>query len=181
MTQRGWLAFVFVGWWASLASAQVNSGPSVDAKIEPLKLIWATGDAIGQEADGANECKEKTTLYVFVRADRWERPVARFLRTLDQDLASHRNDIRIVAVWLTDDVEKSKNYLPIAQQSLKLSQTTFAVYPDGVTGPNGWGINGEAHITIVIGHAQKVVASFGYRSVSDSDVPTVVKKLPEKK
>src|SRR5207302_1702303 len=115
----------------------------------------------------------KPTIFVFVQADKWDRPVARFLRTLDQDLAKSRNDVQIVAVWLTDDVEQSKAYLPKAQDSLKLAQTTFAVYPGDKNGPAGWGVNPNAHLTAVVAENRKVTASFGYRSINETDVPPV--------
>jgi hypothetical protein len=161
--------------------AQVESGPSAGSKVEALKAVAATGDAAGKEVDYATERKGKPTLFLFVRADKWDRPVARFLRALDQELAKSRTDVHIVAVWLTDDVEKAKAYLPKAQESLKLSQTTFAVFPGDKGGPPGWGINADAHLTAVVAQDQKVGASLGFRSVNETDAPAVLKKLKPKK
>jgi hypothetical protein len=157
--------------------AQVDSGPSAGSKLESLKVIAATGDDAGKEVDSAAARKEKPTVFVFVQADKWDRPMARFLRDMDQTLAKDRNDVQIIAVWLTDDVEKAKEYLPKAQNSLKLAQTTFAVFPGDKNGPSGWGINGEAHVTAVVAQDQKVSGSFGYRSVNETDAPSVLKKL----
>jgi hypothetical protein len=42
-----------------MLTAQVNSGPSADSKIEALKVVAATGDSAGKEADLAAERKEK--------------------------------------------------------------------------------------------------------------------------
>lgn len=161
--------------------AQVESGPSAGSKTEVLKAVAATGDAAGKEVDYASERKEKPTLFLFVQADKWDRPVARFLRTLDQELAKSRTDVQIIAVWLTDDVEKAKAYLPRAQESLKLSQTTFAVYRGDKGGPPRWGINADAHLTVVVAQDQKVSASLGFRSVNETDAPSVLKKLKPKK
>jgi hypothetical protein len=149
--------------------------------VEALKVVAATGDATGKETDFAAERKEKPTLFIFVQADKWDRPVARFLRTLDQTLAKDRNDVQIIAVWLTDDVDKAKEYLPRAQESLKLAQTTFAVYPGDKGGPAGWAINTDAHVTAVVAQDQKVSGSFGFRSVNETDVPAVLKKLKPNK
>ena len=161
--------------------AQVESGPSAGSKLEALKVVVATGDAAGKEVDCASERKEKPTLFLFVQADKWDRPVARFLRALDQELAKSRPDVQIVAVWLTDDAEKAKAYLPRAQESLKLSQTTFTVYRGDKGGPTGWGINADAHLTVVVAQDQKVKASFGFRSVNETDAPAVLKQLKPKK
>lgn len=160
-----------------VVQAQVASGLAAGAKVEPLKVVIAAGENAGKETDVAEEQKGKPTAYVFVQADKWDRPVARFLRTLDVDLAKERTDVKIIAVWLTDDVMKSKDYLPKAQESLKLSQTTWSVYPGDKGGPAGWGINADAHLTAVVVQDNKVTASFGYRSVNETDVPAVIKEL----
>ncbi|HEX3313959.1 MAG TPA: hypothetical protein VHR72_03655 [Gemmataceae bacterium] len=160
---------------AGTLRAQIESGPGVGGKMEALKAFVATGDDAGKEIDFAAERKAKPTIFVFVQADKWDRPVARFLKTLDKDLTT--KDAHIVAVWLTDDVDKAKAYLPRAQQSLQLSQTTFAVFPGDQSGPAGWGINLDAHVTAVVTQDRKVIASFGYRSLNETDVPAVLKKL----
>jgi hypothetical protein len=161
--------------------AQVESGPSAGSTVAALKAVAATGDAVGKEVDYATERKERPTLFVFVQADHWDRPVARFLRALDQALAKDRNEVQIIAVWLTDDVAKAKDYLPKAQEALKLSQTTFAVCSGDKGGPAGWGINADAHITAVVAQDQKVRGSFGFRSVNETDAPSVLKKLKPNK
>lgn len=157
--------------------AQLQSGPSVGNSVEALKAVAATGDAAGREVDFADERKQQPTIYIFIAADKWDRPVARFLKTLDTRLSNDHKDARIVAVWLTDDVEQTKDYLPKAQQSLKLTQTTLAVYPGNKNGPEGWGINPDAHLTAVVAQDRKVRASFGFRSVNETDVPRVFQEL----
>src|SRR5438105_5055073 len=136
--------------------AQVESGPSAGSKVAALKVITATGDAAGNEVEYAAERGEKPTVYVFVQADKWDRPIARFLRGLDQELAKRSDGGQAIAVWLTDDVEKAKEYLPRAQASLKLTRTTFTVYPGDSTGPPEWSINGVAHLTVVVARDAKV-------------------------
>lgn len=168
---------VVIAFTPGVVQAQVASGPAAGAKVEPLKVVIAAGENAGKETDVAEEQKGKPTVFVFVQADKWDRPVARFLRTLDVDLAKERTDVKIIAVWLTDDVMKSKDYLPKAQESLKLSQTTWSVHPGDKGGPAGWGINADAHLTAVVVQDNKVTASFGYRSVNETDVPAVIKEL----
>jgi hypothetical protein len=161
--------------------AQVESGPGAGSRVEPLKVAVVTGDDAGKEIDLTARRKEKPALFVFVQADKWDRPMARFLRTLDQELGKDRKDVSVVAVWLTDDVDKAREYLPRAQESLKLSQTTFTVYPGDRNGPKGWGINADAHLTVVVAERGKVTASLGYGSVNETEVPAVLKKLGPKK
>jgi len=161
--------------------AQTESGPAAGSKVEMLKVVVSPSDDAVKEIDLAAQRKEKPTVFVFIQSDKWDRPLARFLRTLDQDLAKDRKDVHVVAVWLTDDVDKAKEYLPKAQQSLKLSQTTFTVFPGEKAGPKGWAINTDAHLTAVVAVAGKVTASLGFRSTNETDVPDVLKKIPAKK
>jgi hypothetical protein len=172
------LSLVFV---PGTLQAQVESGPPAGSNVPVLKVVAATGDTAGKEVDYATERKERPTLFVFVRAEHWDRPMARFLRALDQALAKHRKDVHVIAVWLTDDAAKAKEYLPKAQEALQLSQTTFAVYAGDKGGPAGWGINADAHLTAVVAQERTVRASFGFRSVNETDAPSVLKKLKPNK
>jgi hypothetical protein len=165
----------------AVVRADVESGPSAGSKVEPLKVLVATGDSAGKELDFAVERKDKPTIVAFVQGDKFDRPVARFLKVLDDKLAKERDDVHIVAVWLTDDKDKAKERLPAVQESLKLTQTTFTIHPGDKNGPQGWSVNSDAHLTAVVVHENKVAASVGFVSINETDVPAVMKKLKPKK
>ena len=87
-----------------------------------------------------------------------------------------------VAVWVTADADKSKEFLPKIKQYY--DHTSLAVFGGGANGPNGWGVNEAAHLTVVVAHKGKVVKSFAYESVNDKDVDAAeaeLKKAVEKK
>ena len=161
--------------------ADVDSGPGEGNKLEPLKVVVVAGESSGKELDFVVERKEKPTVFVFVVADKFSRPMARFIKTLDDKLKADRPDVDIVAVWLTDDVAKSKDYLPKAFESLKTSRTAWSVFPGEKTGPNNWGINPDADITVVVSDGAKAKFSKGYRSINETEVPKVFEALPAKK
>jgi hypothetical protein len=166
---------------ASPASAQLNSGPDPGSNISPLRVAVVTGENAGETLDVVQPRGALPTIYIFIAADKWDRPLARFLRTLDNDLRKDRSDVAVIATWLTDDVEVAKDYLPKAQQSLQLSQTSLAVFPGDKNGPPGWSIHSGAHLTAVIAADNRVVNSFGYRSLNETSVPEVLVKLPPAK
>ena len=58
-------------------------------------------------------------------------------------------DAAVVGVWLTDDSAKSKEYLPVAQQSLQFQATTLTCFMGEKAGPKGWNINADARATVV--------------------------------
>jgi hypothetical protein len=158
--------------------ADVVSGPTVDTEPKPFKVQVATGDDAGKEVDYVTQRRDQPTIFIFVQADRFDRPMARYLRTLDQELKEKRRDVKVVAIWMTDDVQKSKDYLPKAQQSLRFDQTVLAVFDgDRNAGPDQWGLNSDAHLTAVLVSGNKVDAAMGYRSLNETDVPDVMKKL----
>jgi hypothetical protein len=157
--------------------AQSQSGPATGEKVAALKVHAVTGSQAEKELDYAAERKDKPTIYVLIQADKWDRPVARFLKTLDGQVAKTADDAAVVAVWLTDDVDKAKEYLPRAQQSLNLEHTVLTVFAGDKGGPQGWSLNLDATATAVVVREGKVVASFGYRSVNETDVRKVLAAL----
>jgi hypothetical protein len=169
-------------WWclavSSWALAQdVSSGPTKDKAVPALKVFVATGTHMGKEVDLVAERKDKPTIYVVVHAEKWDRPMARFLRKLDETVQQAGNDAAIVAVWIGGDFDKTKEYLPKAQMSLQLQATTLTARKDE---PAEWNINSDAHLTAVVVRAGRVTALFGYRSLNETDAPAVAKALSKK-
>ena len=154
-----------------LARADVASGPKADEKVATLNVYAVTGEPKDKEVDYAGLRKDKPTVYVFVSAKNFDRPMFRFLKKLDEDLGDNG---LVVAVWLTDDTDKSKEYLPkIAPYFKGAALTVFG----GTAGPKDWAINPDAHLTAVVTHKGKVVKSFGYLSLNETDAPAVVETL----
>jgi hypothetical protein len=162
----------------SVATAQdLSSGPERGTKVPALKILDVTGPNKDKEIDYAAERKDLPTVYVFVQADIWDRPIARFLRKLDEAVGKEGKDALVIAVWLTDRPDKTKEYLPRAQESLQLQATVLACYTGDKADPDGWSINPDAHLTIAVASQNKVAAVFGYRSVNETNVPEVHKVL----
>ena len=166
---------------AAAARAQdVVSGPAKGEKVPALKVFDATGENADKEVDYAAQRKDKPTVYLFVRADRFDRPMNRFMKTLDGAVKKDFADTYVVAVWLTDNAAKTKELLPRVQQSVNYEATALTCYAGGAEGPKGWNVNADAHLTAVLANKGKVAATFAYRSLNETDVPAVrdaVKKM----
>jgi hypothetical protein len=158
--------------WAS----DVDSGPKKGDRVPALKVYDATGENKEKSVDYAGLRKDKPTVFLFVAADRFSRPMNRFMKTLDTKVEAGLEDVYIVAVWLTDNEEKTKEYLPKVQSSVSYEKTALTVF-NGKDGPRGWNINSDAHLTAIVAHKGKVTARFGYNSVNDTDVPAVLKEV----
>ncbi len=174
MDKHRWLFTALFLLFASPAWAQdVASGPAPGEQVPPLKVFDATGSHKDKEIDYSAERKDQPTIYVFIQAGRWDRPLARFLKKLDEAVKKDSDDAYVVAVWLTEDPEKTKEYLPRVQQSLQLEATALTCFLGEKAGPKGWDVNADAHLTAVVASKRKVAARFGYRSINETDVPAV--------
>lgn len=156
---------------AATVRGEVPSGPQPGQAAAALKAFAITGDPKERDVEFASVVKETPTIVVFVVAKEFDRPMFRFLKTLDGDLP---NGTRLLAVWLADDAAKSKEYLPKITQYF--NRATLAVF-DGVAGPDGWGVNLDARLTAVVLKNGKAVKSFGYVSLNETNVPEVLEAL----
>jgi hypothetical protein len=155
----------------------VLSGPDAGTGVAPLKVFAATGKHEGKELDIAAERKDQATVYLFIPSDKWDRPMARYLKALDKELAGGKEKAEVVAVWLTDQLDQTKEYLPKVQQALMTEATALAAFTGEKAGPKEWRINDMAHLTAVVAVKGKVAATFAYQSLNETDVPAVLKAL----
>jgi hypothetical protein len=159
------------------ASAQdIESGPKAGEKVTALKAYGLVGAAEGKEADFAADRKDDPTVYVFVQSEHFGRPLARFIKVLDGKVKEANEKAAVVAVWIGDKeaFAKNKDYLPRVQMSLKLENTAVAAHEGEKSGPNGWGVNADAHVTVVVADKGKVAKSFAFVSVNETDVRPVL-------
>jgi hypothetical protein len=96
---------------------------------------------------------------------------------LDGAVGEESAEAETEAVWLTDDKEKTRDYLPLAQQSLKMEKTALTVFQGDKLGPDGWNLNGSARVTVVVAMKGKALKSFGYQAVNETDVKAVREAL----
>jgi hypothetical protein len=162
---------------ASVRAQDVASGPEKGKKVPALSVFDATGESKGKEVDYAAERKDKPTIYVVIMGDKFDRPMARFLKKLDEEVKKESDDAALIAVWLTDDVDKSKERLPLIQQSLQLQVTPLTCFTGDKAGPKDWNINGDAHLTAVVANKGKVFTNLGYQSINETDVKAVKEAL----
>lgn len=174
MTRLLLSAVVLLGVGARAGAQDVESGPDKGGKVPALKVFDATGENKDKSVDYAGLRKDRATVYLFVHEGKFDRPMFRFMKGLDEAIKKDLEGVYGVAVWATDDEDKQKDYLP--NISRYFEATALTVYK-GKDGPKGWNLNSDAHLTVVVAHKGKVTARFGYNSVNDTDVKGVLKEL----
>ncbi len=60
---------------------------------------------------------------------------------------------------------------------MSFEKTQLAAFDGQKSGPDGWAINGDTHITAVVVDKGKVAKSFAYVSVNEKDVREVMAEL----
>jgi hypothetical protein len=178
-----WLAVVGAAFALTPARADIESGPKAGENVPALKVFGVVGSAENKEVDYAADRKDLPTVYLFVSAEegglpRGGRPLGRFMKTLDGEVTKASEKAHVVAVWLGDkSFEKHKEYLPRINTSLKFENTSLAAFDGEKSGPKDWGVNPDAHLTVVVAHKGKVVKSFAFESVNETDVRPVLAEL----
>jgi len=161
---------------ATVARADVDSGPAVGNPVPELKVYVVTGEHADKEVTISAERGEKPTVWLFVPKDKWNRPMARLFKDLDTRLKD-LTDAQLVGIWLTDDQFATKDYLPKAQQSIQLAHTALTYYQGDPSGPADWGINPDAEVTVVVTGGGTIAATWGFVSVNETVADQIMTAL----
>jgi hypothetical protein len=166
---------------AGLALAEVTSGPKVGDKLEDFKVAGIVGLLENKEGSYIAERKDEPTVYAFVQGEHFGRPMARFLKVLDGKVKEANDKSVVAAVWLTEKPDMIKEYLPKVNMSLSFVNTSLGVFTGEKSGPNNWGVNVDAHITVVVAFKGKAAATLAFQSVNETDVEKVIAELKKLK
>jgi hypothetical protein len=172
---RSAVACVLLALGLPAPAQDVASGPARDDKVPALKVHDCTGAHKGEDVDYAARRGEKPTVYLFVAADKFDRPMNRFMKALDAEVKKDFPDAYVVAVWLTEDEDRTRELLPRVQRSDGYEATVLACRRGA--GPGGWNVNPDAHLTAVVANKGKVAWVGGYLSLNETDVPAVREAL----
>lgn len=179
MCLRFTLSLALLGMVSSLFAQDVQSGPPKGKKVPALKVYDVTGPNQGKTLDYAKERKGNPTIYVFIPTEKWTRPVHRFVKELGDKVQNKIDKGMVIAVWLTDDKEKTKQYLPRIANYYQATALTY--FPGKKAGPADWTINDQADVTVVVTRKGQVLASLGYNSINETVVREVLKKFAKSK
>jgi hypothetical protein len=155
----------------------IKAGPEVGKPIPELKLSQIHGADAGKEVDARELAKPASTIFITIRKDKWDRPVARVLRQLDEAVAKQDSKAQIVIVWVSKDADHAKEYLPKAQQSLKLSASSWNHFNGEVYDAAGWQLSGDGPLNIIITKAGKVHWGRAFATVDEKIVNKVTEAL----
>jgi hypothetical protein len=174
---RWTISILAVAGAAALLHADVASGPKAGDKVAKLEVFATTGEPKEKTLDYSDSRKEKPTIYVFIQGEHFSRPIAQFMRKLDEAMPDISEHAYVVTVLLSDNSDMWKDRLPKVDMSLMFKATALTVFTGEKSGPKDWGVNADAHVTAVVVNKAKVIQSFGYMSINATDAPAVIDEL----
>lgn len=162
---------------------EVNAGPETGKPVPSLKAVQIIGDHQDKTLDWSEESKNQPTFFVFVRSDKWDRPVARIIKDLDtavNELRKEEPKVHICIIWISKDVEKAKEYLPRAQQSIKLQVSSWNHFIGEVYDITGWQLSGDGALNFVITKDGKTTWGKGYVNPNENIAGKVIQAFKAK-
>lgn len=155
-----------------LASDAPSSGPKVGEKLSSFKVLALSGPQAGKDIELVEAGAKGPTLLIFVHY--FDRPAFRCLKPVDiyaGQLAEHKLTTHII--WLSDDLEKTRQFLERAKNSLNL-RSAVGISRDGPNGPKAYALSDRVTYSILLAQEGKVVANLALVGANDTDAPRVL-------
>lgn len=146
------------------------SGPAVGEKLGDAKVKGVLDPIDGKEFNLVDKAKKEPTVIIFVH--KLSRPTFRLLKEVDKAAAATPG-VSATFVWLTDDVKMTEDFINFAKNSLQF-QSPIAISLDGATGPNGYGLNDQVDVTVLLARDGVVTSNFALVGPNETSAPKIV-------
>lgn len=166
---------------AAIAGEKIKSGPQVGDKIEAFNVTKCAGAEEDGVEVGKNLCyrcrnSSKPQVIVFTRST--DPKVLELLRKLDTAIIEHEGEqLRSFVNLLGDDQDELSETAKKFAAASKTSNVPFVVPNEFENGPDNYGINPKAAVTIVMASDLGVKANHAVADVKDLDVDAVLKDI----
>jgi hypothetical protein len=153
------------------ADEKIYSGPQINEKTTPFKVIDILGDNKGKDWDVIEQINGKPATIVFVHGV--ERSIVPLLTVIDEYGHDKRESLKCAIVFLSNDKVESEKRLPLVAKSLRL-KVPVALSVDGAEGPGNYGLNKQCLMTILIANENKVTANWALVQPGIADAPPII-------
>jgi hypothetical protein len=180
--------------YVSVLAIAVAMGLSSFAIAEEIKSGLAEGKSCGAffvtKIAGAEEDGVKTGKNLCYRCRNGGRPqvmiftrstdekVAKLVKALDEAITRHKDDdLRVFVNMLADNKDDATSTAKKLATDSKAKNVPFVVPNEVENGPEDYGVNPKADVTIVMASGLKVKANHAFAAGKDVDTEAVVKDL----
>ncbi|MEZ6134742.1 MAG: hypothetical protein R3C53_07525 [Pirellulaceae bacterium] len=170
--------------FSGLAVAEeLKSGLKAGAAIGPFyvtKCAGAEEDGVDTGKNLCYRCKNGARPQVMVFTRSTDDKVVAFVKELDAQLKKHEDaQLRAFVNVLGDSKDTASGEAKKLAEASKAKLVPFVVPNEVENGPEDYGINPKAEITIILANESKVVANFAAAKAKDFDAKAVMGKLKE--
>ena len=163
------------------AKKELKSGPQTGDSLGAFyvtKIAGAEEDGIEQGQNLCYRCKNGRRPQVVVFTRSTSPKVAQLVRKLDKAVADNASSKLCVFVnFLGDDKEEVSDEAEKFAARSKAKNVPFVVPNEFENGPDNYGINSKAEITITLASDANVKATHAFASAKDMDVASVLNDI----
>ena len=169
----------------SLASwsvaADIKSGLKVGEDVGPFdvtKLAGAENDGVKIGQQLCYRCRNGSRPQVMVFTRSSDDKVVTLVKKLDSELSKNSDkQLRAFVNYLGENKEAASSAAKKLAASTKAENVPFAVPNEFENGPEDYGINSKAEVTVLVAKDGKVVANRAVEKAKDLDVDAIVKDV----
>ena len=171
--------FVFAG--TVTADEGLKSGPQVGDGVGAFyvtKLCGAEDDGVKEGKNLCYRCKNgrRPQVMVFTRSS--DAKVADLVKKLDKAVSDNEDSqLRVFVNFMGDSKDDVRETAEKFAAASKAKNIPFVLPNEFENGPDNYGINKKADITIVMAESSKVKASHAVSKAGELDVDAVIKDL----
>ncbi len=160
------------------AADSLKSGPQEGDSLGAFYVTKAAGAAEDGVDEGRNLCYRcrngsRPQVIVFTRSS--DPKVANFIKQLDQEVAKNQDySLRAFVNLLGEDKAALKSQAKKLAAKTEAKNVPFVVPNEAENGPDNYGLNPKASVTVVLASDLGVKASHAVRNVEELDVNAVI-------
>ncbi len=165
----------------SVVAEDLKSGPQDGDKIGAFyvtKIAGAEEDGVAEGKELCYRCRNGARPQVIVFTRSTDGKVKELVKKLDKAVAKNESaKLRVFVNVLGDDKEDLADTCKKLAATTKAANVPFVVPNEFENGPDNYGINAKADVTIMLASELGVKASHAVSSSKDLDVDSVIKDL----
>lgn len=166
---------------ADEAAKQLKSGPQEGDKIGAFyvtKLCGAESDNVDEGQNLCYRCKNGRRPQVMVFTRSAGPKVAQLVKQLDKAVEENEDaQLRVFVNFMGDDKDDVVDAAKKFAAKSKAKNVPFVLPNEFENGPDNYGINSKADVTVVLASDSSVKANYAVSSAKELDVEAVVKNL----
>ncbi len=169
------VALLFSGF---AVAEEIKSGLKEGADIGPFNVTKCAGaeeDGVEVGKNLCYRCKNGARPQVMVFTRSGDEKVIALVKKLDEQLKKHEDaQLRAFVNVMGDSKDAATDEAKKLAKATKSTMVPFVVPNEVENGPEDYGINAKADVTIIIGNEGKVVSSHAVAAAKDLDIEAVM-------